>query len=729
MQDQPQDRQADGESSIRAALTITVARRIKEAMDARSSSGIEEIWDEDTDQYNGVDAVSAQGRHVKTASAAPKNDGNSGRAKFVLNITKPKTDVAVARIQEMLVPTDDKPWEIGPTPIPEFAEAVDSESQQMLTLADGTQAPASAVAKVAMEKARAKSEKMALWVEDKFVEGSVYAEMRKMIEMAGRLGTGVLKGPFPVARTQRKWDTSSGVAVLAIKEETTPTSRCISVRDCFPDPACGESIHNGSYFVERDYCTTRQLKRLAKIKGEDGEPAYDVQAITEALKEGPKGRARQDNRLQDQPGDTALDSDIFELYYYYGDLEPETLLEMGVPQEALREEDLYLASVPSIVTMLNDRPIKVSINPLESGEFPYDFFPWERVEGQPYGRGIPRKMEVPQRMLIASTRALFENAGLSAGVQIAVAPGVMRPAGGGNYRIQGNTLWEFTPNETITRIQDAMHIWEIPSVQQELSNIIVFARQMADELTNLPMLMQGQQGSAPELLGGMQMLMNNAAAPLRVIAKQFDDYVIVPHLRRYYDWGMQSGPDDAKGDMQIKARGSTALVQREIQRDFLIQAHGLSQRPNSRIDPDKLDEQLFKASGVPFDLIAYTEEEWKQKQDAAKNQPPPQDPRVEAAKIRAESDQMRAQSADQIAKLQMEHRQREHERDIEVKALIANVQKEIQIMRLAAEENMQIGAIKSELAAKTIDSRDRRELFAAERALKLDPANPTNQGV
>jgi len=703
------------QTMLRDALAAQVSRRIKEAMDARQASGIEEIWEEDADQYEGIDALSAEGKNVKDGQQI-KPGTNDGRSRLLLNVTKPKTDAAVARVQEMLVPNDDKPWAIEPTPIPELEDA-QQDGERMLTLGDGTEAKAADVAAVVMQRARTKADKMADWIEDQFVEGSVYAELRKVIRDSGKLGTGCLKGPFPMVRTERKWQLQGNVALLQIADKTSPTSKRVDIRDCFPDPACGESIHEGSYFVERDYLTARQLRRLAKVEG------YDAQAIVEALKEGPRKNARDAKRFRDVAGESVNDSEVFEVYYYYGDVDPETLLALGIGADTIREEDLYLASVPSIVTMLNDRPIKAAINPLETGEFPYDFFPWELVDGQPWGRGVPRKMQAAQRMLIASVRALMENGGLAKGPQIGISEGLV-PLDG-NYAITGRKLWRFTPADANSDINKAMAVWNIPSAQKELSAIVDFALKMADELTNLPMLLQGQQGTAPDLVKGMQMLMSNASAPLRVIAKQFDDYLVIPHLRRYYDWGMQSGPEDAKGDLQVQARGSTALIQREFAREVLAQTYPMTQDERLKIDPAKWAAEFFKSHGFNLAGIQYDEATWKAMQEAKAQQPQPQDPRIEAANIRAEMDRQR---------MAFEAEQNQYQREADY--LINQMKVQVQAMETANEQQIgmaQLGALldrlKADLAKAAIASRDKRELFLAERALKMDPANPTNQGI
>lgn len=721
--DQPgEDELAAEESSderavrLKAAITATVLRRITEAKTARSASGIEEIWDDDADQYDGIDDLSAadeRGRGTSgTRSQAPRSPNQKAKSRLYLNITKPKTKAAVARVSEILVPTDDRPWDLEPTPVPEFAEAMEAQDQTPLTLGDGTQAPAMDVAKVAMDKAAKACAKAKDWIEDQFVEGDVYAEMRKVIRSAGRLGTGVLKGPFPVVREHKKWTVHGNLAKLEMVSKTEPTSKCIDVRDCFPDPACGDDIHQGSYFVERDFVTARGLRALAK------DQSFDRAAIVAALKEGPQNRGRERERNRDTAGEPR-EGEVFELYHYYGDIDPLTLISMGVAAETVDKDDLYLKALPAIVTVLNDRPIKCALNPLETGGFPFDFFPWEPVDGQPWGRGVPREMRPAQKLLVSAVRAMSRNAGLSAGAQVILNSKCVKPAPGQPYALQGDMLWEFTADDKTTDVEKAFKVFSIPSAQVQLQAIIDFARVMADELTNLPMLMQGQQGTAPELLGGMQMLMQNANAPLRVIAKQFDDFVVSRHLRRYYDWCMQMGPEEAKGDFMVQARGATALIAREIAREFmLVRAPTLAQQPTSRIDPEKLEEETIKSFGIPMSSLAYTEEKWKAKQEQMRQNPPPGPPAVEAAKIRE-------QGLNEREKLDLEDREQERN----ARMLIAKMEMWIQAMELANAEKVDLGRIKAMLGMKAIDSRDKRELFAAERALKLAPENPTNEGI
>lgn len=702
----------------RAALQAVVQRRRTEAVNAKLSSGIETIWREDEDQYHGFDELNRPTRTL----APVQNAGKAKRSLVFLNVTQPKTDAAEAKVCEMLLPVDDRPWQFEPTPVPDLGRAVEEQDQTPVTLADGSQVPAAQAAQALLDKAQAAADEHEKWTEDHFVEGKVYIELRKVIKDAARIGTGVIKGPFPVSRQDRRWTIKDGFAKLEIKERVAPTSKRVDPWDFFPDPAAGENIHDGSYCIERDYLTARQLRKLAR------DPGYLQQEIADVLKEGPKQVARADRKPDnDFAGETqARDSDVFEVWYYYGDVPVEDLRSLGIEDlmEDLDGMPAELSHVAAIVTMVNDRIVKAVLNPLDTGDFPYDVFPWEPVSGQPWGRGVPRKMSVAQRMLNAAARAMLENAGLSAGPQIVIRSGAVRPADGKN-EITGRKLWLWDPDDTLDDIRKVMAVFEIPSAQKELAAIIEFAMQMADETAALPMLLQGQQGPAPETVGGMTMLMNNTSSMLRRVAKQFDDSIVVPHLGRWYDFGMQYGPEGIKGDLQVRARGSSTLVQRDQSNQFLMQSAPMLQNPEFRIDPAKWFVEVCKSNHFDPKSIQYTDADWKAKKAEMAKAPPPADPRVEAAHVRAEAvqAQIEAKKASDEQRLAFEAQdaaaQREHER------IIKSIEREIQVMEFAGRREISLEQIKAMLASKAADLNNKADLFAQEKALKL----ATGQGI
>lgn len=727
-QDDKQTRDADeAKARQRTSLEILIADRLRASMAARKASGIETIWQEDEDQYNGIDEANPVNSTATDKSFSHRGSPARqavGRSRIHLNITKPKTDTAVGRVQEMMLPTDERPWELSATPVPEIENAAAGNDDRQIQLADGNTAPAQDVAKAVKDRADKCAAKMGDYIEDWFVEGRVYAEQRRVFRDAGRIGSGVLKGPYPTIRQQKKWiQGPDGLMVIEVTDKLCPTSKCISAWDLFPDPSCGERLHDGAFVIERDYLTARTLREIAK------QPDYDTEAIAEVLAQGPQAVSQWDTRGErDKPGQVkASESETFETFYYYGDIPPEQLIggdwDIGglidSEDDAGRAEQikqaLMLATIPVVATMVNGRVVKIGMNPLETGEFPFDVFAWEPVDGQIWGRSSPRKMAPAARMLNAATRAMFENAGMSAGPQIVIGSGI-EPIDK-SYDIVGRKLWRFTATDDVKDVRQAFQVAAIPSAQQELQAIIDFALSMADQLSNLPLLMQGGIGSAPDTVGGMAMLQNNAASPLKAIAKQYDDNVVVPHLSRYYAWAMQDPavPQDCKGDHQVKARGATALIQRDFVSQFLPSLMPFVKDPAFKIDPEKYLAELLRSNKLTPDSIKLTDTQIQEADKLAQEQPPPQAPQVEAAHIRAEAVQAQIASDTDAAAQRLAFDAQQNQMDRELERYVKEIEFQIQTMEFAGKKEISLEQVRAIMATKAMDVRNKRELFSAER--------------
>ena len=634
------------------------------AMDARKASGIEEEWAAAEDAYHGVDDHNRGS--MPMAKPTSPNGGLTGggaarmsaRSTVVLNITRPYVDAAAARVGDMLLPTDDSPWAIKPTPISSLTGMVTPEQpvmqpapgqaapmghpfgvpgQPMQAAAGLPQAMAQAAPEphVAAQMAAAKkaAEGATTQIEDWLVECQWHAEVRKVIEDCARLGTGVLKGPVPTRRRVKAMSQRDGVTVLEIEEYIAPESKAVSPWNFYPAGGCGEDISEASGVWERDGITAKTLRGMM---GGD----YIDSQIALVLEEGPQAK-------HDAAGFRAgkvnvSDNDLFDIWYYHGTAEREDLIAAGVE---LPDDDHVSASC--IVTMVNGHVIKAAINPLESGELPYDVMVWQRKAGLPWGTGVAMQIHTPQRMLTAATRNLMDNAGMSAGPQVVVRKGALVPADG-SWEVTPRKLWFVQDGADVVSVDQAFRAFNIPTMQAELHGIIQLAMKMAEDVTGLPALMQGQGTNAPDTVGGMVMLQNNAGTVLRRIARLFDDRVTEPHIRRYYEWLMLFGEDDAiKGDFTIDARGSTALVERDQQQQQIMQMGQLVMNPAFGIDPEKWITETLKAQRLdPARFLMDADKKAAMAQQQAQQAPAPQ---VEAAKIRAEVDMQKAQLASQTA--------------------------------------------------------------------------------
>lgn len=252
----------------------------------------------------------------------------------------------------------------------------------------------------------------------------------------------------------------------------------------------------------------------------------------------------------------------------------------------------------------------------------------------------------------------------------------------------------------------------------------------------MPQLLGGDQGSAPQTVGGMVMLQNNTMAVLRYRVKKFDDCITRPHIGRYYDWHMANNPDTSiKGDYEVDARGSSALVERDIQNQALLNLANITNNP--RYVPHLKEREelkaILKAFKVDPESLLKTEEEVQQEMQAAAQQGAPQTPREITAQTQMQIKQMEMQ--DRQAQRDFEQQRAAQDLQMRRESLAYNIEREraesiqanneAQLQREMALAKMeQDGSMtREELARKErlemLKLADERERFNAEAALRV----------
>lgn len=679
--------------AILEALAHTMAEKRKEAISGRQQSGIEQEWLEDQEFYEGIDDANRAesgayrskppGQASIMATMDEKEDRTSSNV--FPNITRPYADAASARVGDMLLPTDDRAWQIKPTPLPELMELADAtpskaeidaikkrygnepdgpekeaaiahdiavatkekfpkriqreveESTQALAEQEGREPEESEILKTFsdlaasiesdIEVATAAARECERQIDDWHTEGKYHTEMRSVIDDGARLGTGVIKGPVPM----RKKHVAFKDGKLIIEEVIKPVSMCVSVWNCFPDPGCGQSIHDGNYFWERDDIT---LKRLVELKNQ---PDYIVEMIDAVIEEGPQKVSKAVDADGGADGLIGLarreSKDLYEIWYGYAYITQQEALEVGMEVPKDTPEHTLM---PVQVTMINNHIVKLVANHLDTGEYPYDFMVWQKRSGLPYGIGVCRQIRTPQRILTAALRNMMDNAGLAGGPMWAYLEGVLTPIDG-EEELAPRKGWIANMDELSDPrlLQHAFQFFGMDMMQDELNAIMQMALKMAEDVTGLPAIMQGQQGSAPDTVGGMNILNNNAGTVLRRIARLFDDHVTEPHVNRYYRYLLQYGEnDDIKQEMVIDARGSSALVERDLQQQGIAQMANMVGNPQFGIDPKKWAVEWLKSQRLDPKRFEFDDQEWKElvEQMAANLQK--QDSSVQVAEIR-----------------------------------------------------------------------------------------------
>lgn len=760
------------------AFSHTIMELRKAAISYRSQSGIEDQWSEDDEHYESIDATN----RTTTARVKPYDFGGTGtgptrlpeknanRSTVFVPMTRPYVDIAAARISDMYMPTDDRNWDGEPTPIPELVKALDDNTpvpppppgiqqapgqglmtQAMQGAGMGAQppqpvaapmpaaapqvnpqaavamptapgqnqpAPASAIepakpktvadqAQAIIHEAEERWKKARTQIDDWLTESAYNAELRKVIHDMARIGTGILKGPFPQAKTAKAVRRTPQGFAIEIEQKIVPGSKRIDPWRFFPDPACGEDVNTGSHVFEQDFINRSKLRDLKK-----GELGYIPSQIDVCLEEGPINATTGTKKSQKNNRNEA---DLFEIWYFEGQVEWQDMQDAGCDC-AGQKGDVFHATV----TMVNDRVVKAALAHLDTGGFTYDVSIWQRKSGLWIGDGVGRQGRTAQQGLNAAVRNLMDNAGQSSRPHKVVNRAAIMPGA-------DPWTWLMRGDADVKDVSHAMMFFSVPSMQAELMNIIQYYKQMFEDSTGLPMLLQGQQGAAPETVGGMEMLQNNAGIVPRNIVRTLDDRITEPHIGRYYEYLLIHGEDDsAKGDFNLHARGSSALMERASQDQFLLQIAQFVMNPAYGLDPELYIDELLKSKRINPDRLKLSDEKKKE----LANRPPPEDPRITAAKIavagRTQVEQLQAKeaadhavAAAHLAMNQQAFDMQENAKDRAMQMAIQMITEKMQSADLTAAEQSALNKIKSDLAQTSMKLSVTKDLALADHTSEL----------
>ena len=678
----------------------------------RSTNGVEKRWRRNAQLYWG-EKTESTGEFENTLRNGPParkaQDGN--RSRVVINIVRPKVDQAVARMCEILFPVDDRNWGIKPTPIPEMA-GMSKDNRETVDPATGepTGFTVAEEAKAIVEAAKEASEGMERSIDDSLTECKYNGESRKGVEDGVRLGTMVMYGPFPARQTSKVWlPLPDGTQMLQINESVVPASCRLDPWDTFFDPACGNDHQRGRGFYFRRNVTRREIRQLV------GLPGFNKEALREVLRQPPNRlRVSEQRVLRD-----TVKEDSYEMWTYHGEIEPEEMESISSQMEGDPLKDVSFG----VLIMINDKIVGAMESWVADKTLPVDVWCWRKSDDSPYGYGLPDELEHQQRVVNSAWRQVMDNGRTSLGGQIVMKRGMVVPQNG-SYEIVPNKIW--LAKDDLDDVSKAFSVFEFNSHLNELLAIANAAMQFADGEANMPQLMGGEKGTAPETVGGMVMLYNNANTVLRQRVKLFDDGITRPHISRYYDWKMANDPDPKiKGDFEVDARGSTALIERDIQNQALLNLANITN--NARYAPHLRERDELKAILKAFKInpeeIMKPEDQVEQEQAAAAEQGAPQDPRVASAQIKAEVDMAKIEDGKEARALQAQQIQYNKEREqgeYSIAMTEASINRDTALLKMDQDATLTREEIASRERLEALKIDNERQLFNAEAAIKVN---------
>lgn len=689
----------------------------------RAQSGVEQRWREAQALYFGDEAEATSNAFIETLKNGPQSKskaGNAPRSKVVINIVRPKVDQAVARMCEILLPVDDKNWGIKPTPVPEVvANMVGNHAPTATPDGQLTGQTADQEAQMVTKGIKDKASKMEAEIDDVLTECQYNGEQRKAIEDGVRLGVGMLLGPYPSHSSKRSWVPSQdGTMQLRISTEVKPSTMRVDPWDVWFDKSCGNDHQRGAGFYHRRYATRKELRNLV------GLPGYDADMIREVLLSKPTRTKVAEGRIMR----SECNEDSYEMWVYYGQVEPE---QMHLLSESMHDP---LSDVENgVIIMIEEKVIGAMESWVADGSLPIDLWCWRKADDMPQGYGLPSELSHQQRVVNAAWRQVMDDAKASLGGQFVIKKKMITPQDG-SYDMYPQKVW--LASDELEDVRQAMHSFEFANHSPALLSIATAAMQFADQETSMPQMMGGDKGSAPETVGGMIMLSNNSNTVLRLRVKLYDDSITRPHIRRHFDWQMaNSKKAEIKGDMEIDARGSTSLIERDIQNQATINLANVTNNPRYQafLDPKEELRVILKAFRVTPEDIMLSDAKIEQNQQAAAQQPP-QDPRILSAQMALEGKKMdiedRKEGRQLDAQLQSQELQvkreaiaytTERERsDAEQGSIRLQMERELAIAQMQSDGIESQAERESKARMQAIDLSNKNALFNAEAALKVN---------
>ena len=398
---------------------------------------------------------------------------------------------------------------------------------------------------------------------DQLEESSASKHLRHTAFEMALFGTGILKGPFAMDKEYANWDEEGNYNPII---KTVPKVENVSIWNFYPD-SDAKNMDECEYIIQRHRMSHSDMRNLKK------RPYFRADAIDSTIEMGTNYvRKWWETDLEDYRN--TYDVDRFEIFEFWGNIDRTAAEEAGleVPPD-LRDVDTLQVNCWAC----HNQVLRLVINPFTPKRIPYFAAPYELNPYSFFGVGLAENMTDTQQLMNGFMRMAVDNAVLSGNLIFEIDETNLVPGQdlelyhGKVFRRQGGA-----PGQ-------ALFGTKYPNVSTE--NMMMFdkARQLADDATGIPSYSHGQTGvqGTGRTAAGISMLMGAAQISVKGVVKNIDDYLLQPLGEAFYAFNMQFDFDpEARGDLEVKARGTESLMKNEVRSQRLLQLLNIAGNPN-----------------------------------------------------------------------------------------------------------------------------------------------------
>ena len=531
-----------------------------------------------------------------------------------VNLSAMKAGVVQSYLAESLIQAGQLPWTIQPTPVPDLSDSgelmVAQSVQQSVEqgfrgdLRSLVYSLKSEAARKELEHAQDIADNMMKLITDQCAEGGWNRAMFGFINNFCVYPYAVLAGPIPTRRVRMQWSGET----LRPKYETFYEFKSISPWDFWWSPDSPDTQRGTGIFIRQRW-TRQQLLDAAKMTSYIGENIIKV--LDDANRNDFRYHWISNNPEQTdsqvlswRDNDTTID-----VLIHWGYFSGRELSKYGVP--GLEDDEFYNAMVTMcgrhIIQVLVEKNPTLNKRPVFTASF---YTTQDRIPGE----SIPQRLRDVERCYETCLRYLISNAYYgSAPITEADYPRVSKYMSDEDIgRIIPGSVYFSDPE--LGNATPAFKFYSLPNNMAAFQNALVYFMDLADRVTNIPAALHGTaQGSgANRTFRGAAMLQSNAVKAIQSAVFNIDEFVYKPLGELLYNYNMIYSKDQTvKGDCKIMARGVTALLQKETDRQNsyeilqMVASAGqqLAALPNGAKIVQWALKNVFENMGVPKELL------------------------------------------------------------------------------------------------------------------------------
>lgn len=458
----------------------------------------------------------------------------------------------------------DKPWTLQPTPEPELPQNLMEQAINVLlqelpnfnsfeALKDRATQVKSALQDINQQQAQDSTKRMETRINDQMTEASWLDVYATFVDDLTVFPTAFLRGPIEVNKLDPEWKGNQFV----VNKKPVPCMRVISPFDAYPSPNAS-SVQNGEYFIEAGEWRHSEVHELIGI------PTFlesNIRQVLEEYKDGYVPTKMEDNVRADlEDKDKILrHKKGLEVVIYNGKILGKELAKHGAiiddPQKFYEAE----------VWVIGNYTIRAVLNPNPLGERPVYSTSYVKINKDVWGQSVIDLVYDTQRVCNAASRSLVRNMGYASGPIGEVVSDRLSETED-ETSIAPYKIYRVGPDITGTGAP-AFRFHNVTSIANDLMAVYERYSKIADDLSGVPAYVLGnpQVAGAGRTLGGLSMLMGNAAKGIKNVQLNIDRDVISRVVSAYYYYNMVTSKDiGIKADAKVVARGATGLLQREL---------------------------------------------------------------------------------------------------------------------------------------------------------------------